>query len=355
MRGTADLWHAAGRAARDDRKRLMALQGVLWSGPVLVLGAVLAHLPDPSLMELRRPLAYVLDPLASAWRADHDLALLGYVLLQALLLTLLWGWFGGAVSRMAAVELATGRRENARTAMTFAKRHWRAFVGGRVALWLGVLTPLAVAAGVAAGGRLPGVLGTAILIVAAVACVLMAAFAVLVLTVTATGGFLAGPTVAAEDSDAFDAVTRPFTYVAAGLPRLLALRLLFLGGVLLGTGWRLLRVFVIAVVAVLCLRAGAGADSVDRALAVLDAAGMPPDAARLGVTMGDVILAVVLAMAAGLLLALWLADLCSRLSCARMAVYLLLRRDIDRVPLDRLRTRPQGRTHQGAEEAGFVE
>src|SRR5262245_23649557 len=143
----ADLWHRTGRAARDDRKRLLSLYGVLLTPPVLILGAILFRLSrgDPAFPALARPLSYVLDPLVSAWRHDEDLVLLSYVLLQGLLVAALWGLVGGAVARLAAVHLTTGRKEDAREGFAFAARHWRSSAGASAALWAAVIVPLALA------------------------------------------------------------------------------------------------------------------------------------------------------------------------------------------------------------------
>jgi hypothetical protein len=352
---TRDLWHKAGRAARADRMRLLALQGLLWSGPLLVLGSFVSRIPDVDPGGILRPVGYVLDPLLNAWRTDQDLALLGYLGLQLLLLALLWGLFGGAIYRLAAVDLTQGRRERGLEGLAFARRHWRGFVGARVALWLGVVAPLLAAALLALPGRLPGWIGGLALAVAVGAAILLALAAVVVASVTAVAGFLTGPTVAVEDSDAFDAVGRTFTYAASGLPRLVGLRLLFLGGVVLGSAWRLLRLAGAAVLAYLALRAGAGTEGIDRALAILGASGAPADAARLGIADHDYVVAAVIALGVGSLAILWLADLVSRVCCARTAVYLLLRRDVDRVPPTTLRTAPHHPGHQGPREAGFVE
>jgi len=355
MSATREMWHAAGRAALDDRKRLLALQGLLWSGPLLVLGSFLARLPDPLSGDLRRPLQYLLEPLVTAWRQDQDLALFGYVGLQLLLLTLLWGLFGGALYRLAAVDLTRQSREHALEAMAFARRHWRGFVGARVALWLGVVVPLAGAVLLALFGRLDGWIGGLLLALAVGAAILLALAAVLVAGVIAVAGFLAGPTVAAEDSDAFDAVSRTFTYASQGLPRLVSLRLLFAGGVLLGSTWRLLRMLLAGGLAWFALRVGAGPDALERAFAILRAAGEPPDAARLGIAPHDYLVAFVLALGAGSLVVLWLADLVSRVYCARMGVYLIRRQEVDRVPTTALHTPSRRPGHLTADEAGFIE
>ena len=355
MSATREMWHAAGRAARDDRKRLLALQGLLWTGPLLVLGSLLARLPDPAWNDLRRPLQYVLDPLVTAWRQDQDLALLGYVGLQLLLLTLLWGLFGGALYRLAAVDLTRQSREHALEALAFARRHWRGFVGARVALWLGILVPLAGAVLLGLPARLDGWIGALLLAVAVGGAILLALAAVVVASVTAVAGFLAGPTVAAEDSDAFDAVSRTFTYASHGLPRLVALRLLFGGGVLLGTGWRLVRMLAAGGLAWFALRLGAGPEGLDRALAILQAAGEPADAVRLGIAPPDYLVALVLALGAGSLVILWFADLVSRIGCARVGIYLLRRQEVDRVASTTLHTPSRRPGHLSADEAGFIE
>lgn len=90
-------------------------------------------------------------------------------------------------------------------------------------------------------------------------------------------------------------------------------------------------------------------------MAILGATGEPGDAARLGIEGWHYLVAFALAMAAGSLVILWLADFVSRVLCARTAVYLLMRREVDKEPLTSLRTAPRGRGPLGAAEAGFVE
>lgn len=326
---------------------------------MLLLGAVLSHLlrrgPGQALDGIGRPLAYLLGPLREAYETSHDVALLGYLALQAILLLLLWGRFGGALYRLAAVDLVTKRREESGAAQRFAARHWRAFVGSRLALWVGFGLPLALGVVLALLGRLPGAGGGVLLALAVVGVVLLVLLAVLVGATWLLAGFLPGPVIAGEDADAFDAVSRTFGYAAAGLPRLLAVRLLFFAGVLLGTAWRLLCLVAAALLAIGVLQLGAGADLMRRVRAVLGALGEPPDAARLGLVWSDYLVAAVLALALFALLVAWLADLVTRVVCARTAAWLLLRQEIDRLPPDRLSTPPQGPTFQSAAEAGFAE
>lgn len=359
-RRTVDLWHAAGRAARDDRKRLVALQGVLWSAPVLVLGSLLSHVVThgvgPALDGLGQPFRFVMAPLVGAYEADADLRMLGYLLWQLLLLVMLWGYFGGVLYRLAAVDLACGEKETPAAASGFARRHWRGLVGARLAIWLAIALPLGAAALISMGGRLDGLFGGILLAVAVIATAGLALVSVVIATVNAAAGILAGPTVAAEDSDAFDAVSRTFTYAAAGLPQLVGWRLMFFGGVLLGSGWRLVRTLLVLGLGLACLRLGAGAGAVDRALAILDALGAPPDADRLGVGTADYLVAGAIALVVAGLVAMWVADLVARVICARTGVYLLVRRATDGVAVSTLRTVPQQPAGpQDAASAGFVE
>jgi hypothetical protein len=353
----SEVWHRAGRTARDARLRLMSLYGVLLTPPTLVLGSLLYRLSRGSaaLSEMRRPLGYVLEPLRASWWASEDLALLCYVLLQGLLISALWGFVGGAVARMAAVQVATGRKEDGRAATAFARRHWRSTAGATTALLAACLLPVAVAICVAALGRLPGTWGSLLLAPAVLVVAALALVAVVAASVTLLCGFVAPATVACEDSDAFDAVSRVFGYAAAGLPRLFVVRLAFLGGVLIGVLWRAARTALALAVGAIVLRAGAGEAAFTRAVAILSAMDAPPDANRLGVLAGDYAVAAAMALVVGGLVALFLADLATRTICARIGAYLVLRQDVDRVPASDLHTPPAAPARLTAEQAGFAE
>lgn len=350
----AELWHRTGRAARDDRKRLLALYGVLVTPLALVVGSMVFRLIDGAgvaLAGLKTPIAYVIAPLHDAWMGDRDLSLLLYLLVEGVFLAAVWGLFGGAVSRMAAVHLATDRKESGHAALEFAVRHWKGFAGARAALWASVLLPVAAAILVCAAGRLVGILGTVLLPPAIALAALLSLVAVVAGSLAGVAGFLTSPTIACEDSDAFDAVSRVYGYAAAGLPRLLGVRVLFLGGVLLGATWRLLRSAAAILLLGFVLEAGAGPDVRRRltdALWNLGHGGPAPEA-------GTVIAATTLALVVGGIAALWLADLVSRVLCARVGVYLALRRTIDRLPPTHLRTAASATGRLDAEAAGFVE
>ena len=349
-----DLWHRTGRAARDDRKRLVALYGVLVTPLALIVGAVVFRLidgGDPAFALLRRPIAYVIAPLHDAWMADRDLALLLYLLVEGAFLSAVWGLFGGAISRMAAVHLATDRKESAPAGIAFARRHFKGFAGARAALWASVLLPIVGAILASAAGRLPGLAGTILFPPAIALAALLALVAVVAGSLAAVAGFLTSPTIACEDSDAFDAVSRVYGYAAAGLPRLVGIRLYFLGGVLIGSLWRLLRTAAVVVLIGLVIQAGAGEDALRRLTDTLYDMGHGAPARELGTLLAAMTLAIVV----GGLAALWAADLVSRVICGRVGAYLALRRSIDRIAPTELRTAPVVRERLTPEAAGFVE
>ncbi len=308
---------------------------------------------------MKQPAAYILAPLRGAYEADNDIALLGYVVLQMLLLLLVWSFYGGALYRMAAVGLTRREPADGESAMAFAARHWRAFVGARLVLWMGVILPLAVFIALASLGPWLGqwVGSTVAGVLLALAILVGAALAVIAALLAGTwffGGFLQGPTIACEDSDAFDALSRTFGYAGAGMPRLLATRLWYLSGVLIGALWRLALTVLAISLGWACLAVAAPAAMLDRAQAILSAMGAPPDAARLGVTTGDYLVAAAIALVLFVLVARWLSDLIVRVVCGRTAAYLDLRHAIDGVDPSSLRTAPDA-TFQSAVEAGFEE
>lgn len=351
------LWHAAGRAAQDAKKRFLALQGVAVSGPALLFGSWLVGLVTLPAREapLTRPVAFLLEPLCVAYAQDRDGALLLWVVVELLLLALVWGFYGGALARLAAVELTGRGRERGPVALTFARRRLGALWGAPLLFAGALLVPLALAWGVGWLVELPGIFGGLLAPLVIALVIALSLLAVVGTSIVLACAFLARPAVVADDADVFDAVTRSVSYAWGGLPRLAAVRLWFLSGVLLGSGWRLLRTLLTAALAVWLLDRALGSERLERLLAVLGARGMPQDAARLGLGGFDVAAAVVLGLGAAVLVALWLADLASRLACARVAAYLMLRRAVDRVEPTHLSTPPGETALQTAEEAGFEE
>jgi hypothetical protein len=148
-------------------------------------------------------------PTSFAVRASYSAAFL-------VLLLGIWSYFGGAICRIAAYEIAKdGERIETRKALQFARRKFWSF------FW----APLICAIGfgffafcVYAGGLVGKVLDLAVVGAPVVALLLplalLAGFIMTLIAVgTATGLPLFAPAVAAEGTDSFDAVSRGFSYV----------------------------------------------------------------------------------------------------------------------------------------------
>ncbi len=350
-----ELWHAAGRAAGDAAKRRVALLGLLLSAPALYLGALISNTAAGDWPAMNRPLAFVLAPLQRAHAADDDIALLGHLALQLLLLACVWSFYGCGLHRLAAADLTQGRREETDGAYDFAARHWRGVLGAKVALFAGMLVPLALALGFDHLARLDGWLGTVFLALGVVVTVVLAGVAVFVFLAWCVGGLLTTPVIATEDSDSFDALSRAIGYAGAGLPRLMLWRLAFLGGALLGIAWRGLRLVLVLALAYTVLRLGAGEDAVGRITRILQAGGTPAGADRLALGWADYLAALVAGLTLFFLVAGWLADAIVRIACARTGLYLALRAAIDRLPRNHLASAPVAPPFQDAAAAGFDE
>ncbi|MEZ6069828.1 MAG: hypothetical protein R3C10_06005 [Pirellulales bacterium] len=273
------------------------------------------------------------DPLQHAWRTltapfravfanGPNLRAVVVALLLGFWAIFIWGLFGGAVGRIAAVELATGERYSMGRAFGFARRRWPSYFAAP-------MMPLSV---VFIGTLMMALLGLLMrlqigMLLAAIAwpiVLLGCAFLVLVLIGLAFGWPLMWSTLSTEGTDAFDAISRAYAYTTqrplnylfyvtvASLLGMLGLLLveLFVGGVLWlslwGVSW------------------GVGSELHDLAVGAADNQVGP------------------LGTAAAFLFAIWtslvkliaVGFIYSYLWTAAAATYLLLRRDVDATELD---------------------
>ena len=126
--------------------------------------------------------------------------------------------FGGAISRIAAVEVARDEKISFRSALRFSSAKFVSFVSAP-------LIPLLIVIVLALLIALPGLLANvpwgvgdiaAIIIGAAFFLALLVGFIITLVLVGLAGGFsLMYPTIAAEGTDSFDAISRSFSYLYA--------------------------------------------------------------------------------------------------------------------------------------------
>jgi len=314
------------RCTADQRKTLLALYGLLLWLPLSLLvvsagrAALFGGFARETAATFLRPVQASVGLFFGAWQ-EGRWALLGAVLLGVWAAGLLVGsFFGMAVTRMAAVELTSDRRSDLREALGFARNHWHWGFLTPAGLLVGALALVGVAAGLFFLGGLFDVL----LVFAAPAALLLVVGAVVLVMGLLAGGILAWPTIATEWSDAFDAITRVYGYSFAHAPRVAAYRI----GVFFLL--RAFRAVVVLGLLALALRFGLGYEA---AAGLVDAMMLePPQGLPLPQTLG----AWALSASVAVFLSLQVARLAVLRSALYQAMYLLLRRHIDRVPMDNI-------------------
>lgn len=262
-----------------------------------------------------------------------------FALLFVPVVILIWGLFGGGVCRMAAIKFARDETIPIKEALRYA---WGKLLNG---FFLAPVIPLGacVVIGVVLvfGGMflsipwVGDVLGGLAFVLALLAGLIMA----LLLVGTVAGGSLFWPTVAVEDSDAFDAVQRGFSYVY-GRPLRAVWYALWLS-VFASFGW-LFVMFVVWLSAActhVCIGLGSGIFG-DHAGAAnkLSLLWSPPTFEALhGFPTGQEGVRWVAAGLIGLWVTLWWGLAWSFLGsfyfCGSTVAYFLLRRDVDGVEL----------------------
>ncbi|MBI5360109.1 MAG: hypothetical protein HZA48_05945 [Planctomycetes bacterium] len=128
-----------------------------------------------------------------------------------------WSFFGGAITRIAAVEIAKDERIELSNAIHFGKRRYSSFFWSKLTCILLFLFFFLCIFGACLLARIP-TLGPflKILLVIFLPLAMITSFLLTMLGLGATfGHVLFFPAVAAEDTDAFDAISRGFSYLFA--------------------------------------------------------------------------------------------------------------------------------------------
>ena len=140
----------------------------------------------------------------------------GYSVVFLLLFLTIWSYFGGAIARIAAYEIAKdGERIETRKALQFARRKFWSFFWAPLICVIGFFFfALCNYAGGMVGSLLDLASIGAPLVALLLPLALLSGFIMTLICVgTVTGLPLFAPAVAAEGTDSFDAVSRGFSYV----------------------------------------------------------------------------------------------------------------------------------------------
>lgn len=126
----------------------------------------------------------------------------------------LWSVFGGAICRIAAVQAARDEKISVRAALRFSTGKFLSFLSAPL---IPLLVLLVIGLVVAAGGFVGNIPVIGPIIIGAVFFLALIAGLLMTLVLFGTiGGFnLMYPTIAAEGSDSFDAISRSFSYLYA--------------------------------------------------------------------------------------------------------------------------------------------
>lgn len=237
----AQLLRAVGIAS-DARKLILAVVGLLatslvwgylspsgagagplsfWDEPGLG-GTDLAGIASGLAARIAEPALILVSPFVALYR--RGVAPLDWfrTVLMAVWGVVVWGLVGGAIARIAVVRAACGRRVGLGSAVRFALRKAGSLIGAPLIPFLPVSMFLLCCAGFGLLYRIPGGYGEAVAAVLWFLPLMMGLVATLILAGLALGWPLMHATVAAEDEDAADALSRSYSYVNQRLPRYLA-------------------------------------------------------------------------------------------------------------------------------------
>jgi hypothetical protein len=159
------------------------------------------------LVKLLSPIAYFFDERASGWgNRIYLLAVIAWTLA-------VWAFFGGAITRMAAVQVARNEKISMREALRFAKDRLQSFFFAPVIplVILGVLTFFLILFGLFSG--LIPIVGDVFISGLLWPIVIILGLIMAVVLVGLVGWPLMNPTISTEGSDSFDALSRSYSYV----------------------------------------------------------------------------------------------------------------------------------------------
>ncbi|MDQ7780023.1 MAG: hypothetical protein RDV41_09985 [Planctomycetota bacterium] len=138
-----------------------------------------------------------------------------YLLGVTIMLSLIWSVFGGAITRIAAIEVACDERIETQKALHFARQKFGAFFWSFIACVIGFVFFLLCVSVVSLVGRIPAAgpwLNIVLMIFLPLA--LLSGFLMVLIAIGSIFGLpLFYPSISAEGTDSFDAISRGYSYV----------------------------------------------------------------------------------------------------------------------------------------------
>jgi hypothetical protein len=176
----------------------------------ITLPPVSVSVLDPATSRAQEPWKLLTFPFAELFQWKVTVASFTYLLLCGVWALLVWSLFGGAITRSAALWLAREERLNFTNSIWWGVRKWPAYFGGPIFPLVGVL--LAVIPIAVLSLLLKNNLGVLLLGIVWPAVLLCGLFVAILLVGLLFGWPLMWPTVSAEGTDSFDALSRSYSY-----------------------------------------------------------------------------------------------------------------------------------------------
>jgi hypothetical protein len=253
-------------------------------------------------------------PVVSAFRGDVSFSGLVLAIFAGLWTVAVWAFFGGAITRIAAVQLACDERIRTSAALRFAARKWIAFFGAPLFPLIGVL--LATVPIFFLGLLMRSDFGTLLVAIIWPLLLMLGLLMALLLLGLLFGWPLMCSTISTEGTDSFDALSRSYAYTFQR--PLHYLFYVIVAGVLGFLGWLLVENFAAAVVWLTYWAAGWGCGS-ERLAAVMSGVGAGAKVIRFWVDCVKLV-------AVGFVFSYFWTATC--------AIYFLLRRNVDATEMD---------------------
>lgn len=159
------------------------------------------------------PFLVLVSPFVRVFSTGQGLPAFARAVLAATWGVLVWGLLGGAIARIAAVQQATGERIGIATALRFAASRAVGLIGAPLCPLIGLGFFAALCAPIGLLYLIPGEVGATIAGALAFLPLMAGLVMALILAGMAAGWPLMIATVAVEGEDAFDALSRSYSYV----------------------------------------------------------------------------------------------------------------------------------------------
>jgi hypothetical protein len=165
---------------------------------------------DPATSRAQLPWQVLTAPFSELFKWEVTVASFTYLLLCGLWALLVWSLFGGAISRGAALWFAREDRLSFRRMLGWGVRKWPAYFGGPIFPLIGVLIAVIPVAVLCVLLKIP--IGVFVMGIIWPVVLLCGLFVAILLVGLLFGWPLMWPTVSAEGTDSFDALSRSYSY-----------------------------------------------------------------------------------------------------------------------------------------------